>query len=118
VVNLEVCGGARQTSEPLRSLLGFATERCWKWVAMVVLIVGPSSAAFAYWNGRGPGSASSSTGAMSVSTFTTPTGATPIDVPGTTGLFGLYLVDPAAQTENVMLTSGHWGTIGVEINHG
>jgi large repetitive protein len=57
-------------------------------------------------------------GALTASTFTTPTGATPIDVPATTGLFGLYLFDPATQTQNVTLTSGHWGTIGVEFNHG
>ena len=57
-------------------------------------------------------------GALSASTFTTPAGATPIDVPGTTGQFGLYLFDPATQSQNVTLTSGHWGTIGVEFNHG
>ncbi len=57
-------------------------------------------------------------GALGASTFTTPTGATPIDVPGTTGLFGLYLFDPATQTQSITLTSGHWGTLGVEINHG
>jgi large repetitive protein len=57
-------------------------------------------------------------GALSTSTFTTPTGATPIDVPGTTGLFGLYLFEPATLSQNVTLTSGHWGTIGVEITHG
>jgi hypothetical protein len=57
-------------------------------------------------------------GALTASTFTTPTGATPIDVPSTTGLFGLYLFDPATQSQNVTVTSGHWGTVGVEFNHG
>jgi hypothetical protein len=57
-------------------------------------------------------------GALTASTFTTRTGATPIDVPGTTGLFGLYPFDPATQTQSTTLASGHWGTLGVEINHG
>jgi hypothetical protein len=57
-------------------------------------------------------------GTLAASTFTTPAGATAIDVPGTTGLFGLYLFDPATTSQNFTVTSGHWGTIGVEINHG
>jgi hypothetical protein len=50
--------------EPLRTFWRRTSRRCWQWLGLTLLVVVPSGAAFAYWNGSGVGTASAATGTM------------------------------------------------------
>ena len=64
IVTNEACGGAGPTPKPLRTFCGRIWRRCWKLAGLAALVIGPTGAAFAYWNGSGIGTASAATGAM------------------------------------------------------